>query len=198
MYVTYITGQAAYRSNNMGQSRFCFSLVARGTKSSMQQWHNASFIRTEAGAVISLRPGRLRDRGSISSSGKRLFLLQSVQKGAEAQPALYWMGAGGSPSQVCEYDHSPPSGAQVNNIWSYTSTLSACLHAAYRDNFSPWHRFDRQVVFTRLKYPNYFCVINIKMDLQEVGRSCGDWMELSQDRGSWWALVSTVMNFRVP
>ena len=23
---------------------------------------------------------------------------------------------------------------------------------------------------------------NIKMDLQEVGRSCGDWMELAQDR----------------
>ena len=24
---------------------------------------------------------------------------------------------------------------------------------------------------------------NIKMDLQEVGRDCGDWMELAQDRG---------------
>ena len=39
---------------------------------------------------------------------------------------------------------------------------------------------------------------NIKMDLQEVGRSCRDWMELAEDRYRWRALVSTVMNFRVP
>ena len=39
---------------------------------------------------------------------------------------------------------------------------------------------------------------NIKMDLQEVGGDCGDWMELVQDRERWRALVSTVMNFRVP
>ena len=39
---------------------------------------------------------------------------------------------------------------------------------------------------------------NIKMDLQEVGGGCGDWMELAQDRDRWRALVSTVMNFGVP
>jgi len=39
---------------------------------------------------------------------------------------------------------------------------------------------------------------NIKMDLQEVGGDCGDWMELAQDRDRWRALVSTVMNLRVP
>ena len=39
---------------------------------------------------------------------------------------------------------------------------------------------------------------NIKMDLQEVGRGCEDWMQLAQDRVKWRALVSTVMNIRVP
>ena len=39
---------------------------------------------------------------------------------------------------------------------------------------------------------------NIKIDLQEVGGGCGDWMDLAQDRDRWRALVSTVMNFWVP
>jgi len=39
---------------------------------------------------------------------------------------------------------------------------------------------------------------NIKMDLQEVGGGCEDWMELAQDRDRWRALVSTAMNLRVP
>ena len=38
---------------------------------------------------------------------------------------------------------------------------------------------------------------NNKMDLQEVGGSCGDWMELAQDRDRWRALVGTVRNLRV-
>jgi len=39
---------------------------------------------------------------------------------------------------------------------------------------------------------------NIKLDLQKVGGGCGDWIELAQDRDRWWALVSAVMNLRVP
>ena len=39
---------------------------------------------------------------------------------------------------------------------------------------------------------------NIKMDLQEVGGGCKGWMELAQDRDRWRALVSRVMNIRVP
>jgi hypothetical protein len=39
---------------------------------------------------------------------------------------------------------------------------------------------------------------NIKTHLKEVGGCFGDWMELAQVRDSWRALVSRVMNFRVP
>jgi hypothetical protein len=36
---------------------------------------------------------------------------------------------------------------------------------------------------------------NIKIDFQNVGGGCGDWMELAQDRDRWRALVSTAMDF---
>ena len=39
---------------------------------------------------------------------------------------------------------------------------------------------------------------DIKMDLQELGGGCGDWIELAQDRDRWRALVSTVRKLRVP
>jgi hypothetical protein len=39
---------------------------------------------------------------------------------------------------------------------------------------------------------------NIRMDLQEVGGGRGDWMELTQDRDRWLALVSMVRDFLVP
>jgi hypothetical protein len=39
---------------------------------------------------------------------------------------------------------------------------------------------------------------DIRMDLQEVGCRCVDWIGLAQDRDRWQALVSAVMNLRVP
>jgi hypothetical protein len=39
---------------------------------------------------------------------------------------------------------------------------------------------------------------NIKMDLRERGWDSMDWIDLAQNRDQWRALVSTVMNLRVP
>jgi hypothetical protein len=36
------------------------------------------------------------------------------------------------------------------------------------------------------------------MGLQEVGFWSMDWIELAQDRERWWALVTAVVNLRVP
>jgi hypothetical protein len=36
------------------------------------------------------------------------------------------------------------------------------------------------------------------MDLREIGWDDVDWIDLAQDRNQWRALVSTVMNLRVP
>ena len=40
-------------------------------------------------------------------------------------------------------------------------------------------------------------LLNNNNNNEEVGRGCGDWMELAQDMDRWRALVSTVMNFGV-
>jgi hypothetical protein len=41
-------------------------------------------------------------------------------------------------------------------------------------------------------------VDNIKIDLREIGWDGVDWIDLTQDRDPLRALVSTVMNLRVP
>jgi hypothetical protein len=51
-----------------------------------------------------------------------------------------------------------------------------------RPLWRPWHRLED----------------NIKMDLQEVGCGCIDWIRLAEDRDRWWALVNAVMNLQVP
>jgi hypothetical protein len=46
--------------------------------------------------------------------------------------------------------------------------------------------------------PKHLWEDNNKMDLQDVGCECMDWIELTEGRDSWRALVNAVMNLRVP
>jgi hypothetical protein len=46
--------------------------------------------------------------------------------------------------------------------------------------------------------PRHRWVDNIKMDLREIGWDAMDWIDLTQDRDQWRALVNTLMNLRVP
>jgi hypothetical protein len=49
-----------------------------------------------------------------------------------------------------------------------------------------------------LKRPRLRWEDNIKKVLQKVGYGGIDWIELAQDRDSWWAFVNAVMNILVP
>jgi hypothetical protein len=49
-----------------------------------------------------------------------------------------------------------------------------------------------------LERPRHMWDDNVKMDLREIRWAGMDWIRLAQDRVQWMALVSTVMNLRVP
>jgi hypothetical protein len=49
-----------------------------------------------------------------------------------------------------------------------------------------------------LARPRRKWIVNIKMDLLEIGLSVVDWIGLAQDRCSWRALVNVVMTLQAP
>jgi hypothetical protein len=40
--------------------------------------------------------------------------------------------------------------------------------------------------------------VNVRIDLPEIVCGSVDWIDLAQDRDSWWSVVNAVMNIRVP
>jgi len=50
----------------------------------------------------------------------------------------------------------------------------------------------------QLGRPRHRCDDKIKMDLQEVGCGSMDWINQAHDSARWWALVTVIMNLRVP
>jgi hypothetical protein len=46
--------------------------------------------------------------------------------------------------------------------------------------------------------PRHRWIYNIKIDLLEINLIVVDWINLAQDRYRWKALVSSIMNLRVP
>jgi hypothetical protein len=48
------------------------------------------------------------------------------------------------------------------------------------------------------KFVEKIKLINIKIDLREIGWGSMDWIDLAKDRNKWRALVTTVMNPQVP
>ena len=41
-------------------------------------------------------------------------------------------------------------------------------------------------------------IYNIRMDLEEIGVNAGNWVDSTQDRNYWRALVNAALNLRVP
>jgi hypothetical protein len=88
-------------------------------------------IRREPDSSVGIATGYgLEDQGGGGSSSpgrvKIFSLLYIVQTGSGVHPTSYKMGTGGSFPEVKrqgrEADHSPPTSAEVKNMWIYTST----------------------------------------------------------------------------
>ena len=72
------------------------------------------------------------ERSSNLGPGTRFSLLQTRLDRIWGPPNLHFNGYQGYPSGINRQErdvyHSPPSSAEVESEWSYTSTPNLCLH----------------------------------------------------------------------
>jgi hypothetical protein len=97
----------------------------------------------------------------------------------------------------------PDRGADYPSLYDVSlrmdrSCTSASASAWIGMSWDDLYLFTLSIVSVKLGRPRGRWEDNIRMNLWEVGCGCVDWMELAQDRDRWRALVSAVMNLRVP
>jgi len=77
-------------------------------------------------------------QGSIASSGRRCFLLQTSRSAlAFTHPPAQWAPVTfllGLKLQKYEFNHSPPSSTEVKNEWSYITVTPIRLHGMDSEN----------------------------------------------------------------
>ena len=84
------------------------------------------------------------DTGFGSYQGQEISLLQNVHSDSRVYPTSYLPDTAGSFWKVQrsgrDADHLHPSGAEVKNKWSYTSTPHIRRHGVDRDNVRNSHQ----------------------------------------------------------
>jgi hypothetical protein len=115
---------------------YCYFIMLHGSPSIVRSCDSSVSIALSYG---------LDDWGSrfrFPAGAGKFYPHHRVQNGSGAHPASYSVGTGGSFHVVKrpgrEADHSPPSSAEVKNVWSYISTpqyvLMAWCLVKHKDN----------------------------------------------------------------
>jgi hypothetical protein len=93
-----------------------------------------NFLQRVAGHMKYCIGCGLDDRGSIPGRGWDIFLRHRVRTGSRDHPTSYRMGNGSFSPGVRrpgrEFDHTPPSSADLKNVWSCSFIPSIRLHGA--------------------------------------------------------------------
>jgi hypothetical protein len=86
--------------------------------------------------IVGIAP---RLRAGSSGRGKEFFSFSKLPHKPRDPPTPllngYWGSFPGIKPPEREFDYSPPSGADIRNEWSYTSSYPLCPQGVDRENF---------------------------------------------------------------